>query len=446
LAQARAALGAAGIPADVLDVAVHAPRAEQLRDAKLIAVAVPMHTALRLGVDMVRATRQLGSRATVCFFGLYAPLNADYLFDIGADAVMGPEFSDALAQVARACLNSTAPEDIARALHGMPGIWTRQQSWPLLPPRPPVTRIDRRGLPTLHEYAALEHHGVRTPVGYVEASRGCKHTCLHCPITPVYQGRFFAVEQKTVLTDISELVSYGAGHITFGDPDFFNGPTHALRLVRALHQRHPHVTWDATIKVEHILKHQDLLPELRAQGGLFVVSAVESTSDDVLQRLRKGHTRADIKYALHATRAAGLVLRPTFVAFTPWTTAHDYLDMLDLIDDEEWWDCVDPVQLAIRLLIPPGSALLDQIRGEPWLGPLNPSRLCHTWTHPDPGMDALTHELTALVAERAAETAEPTETLVDAMTLARQRLLAAPHARTRPFRHGSPRLTEHWFC
>ena len=28
-------------------------------------------------------------------------------------------------------------------------------------------------------------------------------------------------------------------HITFGDPDFFNGPTHALRIVEALHAAHP---------------------------------------------------------------------------------------------------------------------------------------------------------------------------------------------------------------
>ena len=46
-------------------------------------------------------------------------------------------------------------------------------------------------------------------------------------------------------------------------PDFFNGPTHAMRIVEALHAAHPAVTYDVTIKVEHLLQHRDLLPRLR---------------------------------------------------------------------------------------------------------------------------------------------------------------------------------------
>jgi radical SAM superfamily enzyme YgiQ (UPF0313 family) len=99
-------------------------------------------------------------------------------------------------------------------------------------------------------YARLETNGKALLAGYTETTRGCKHTCLHCPITPIYNGRFFAIPAEIVLADIRSQVNQGVSHITFGDPDFFNGPGHAMRITRALHEEFPDITFDATIKIE----------------------------------------------------------------------------------------------------------------------------------------------------------------------------------------------------
>src|SRR5206468_3057998 len=213
--------------------------------------------------------------------------------------------------------------------------------------------------------------GGLVPAGYVEASRGCLHRCLHCPIPPVYQGRFFAVPREVVLEDVRRLVQAGAGHITFGDPDFLNGPGHALKLVRALHFEFPRLTYDFTAKVEHILEQEALVPQFAATGCLFVVSALESLSNVVLANLEKGHTRADIPVALAIVRRAGIALRPSFVPFTPWSTLADYLDLLDFVEAERLIDHVDPVQYTIRLLIPPGSPRLSRPAIHPFLGALD---------------------------------------------------------------------------
>ena len=42
------------------------------------------------------------------------------------------------------------------------------------------------------------------------------------------------VQREIVLADIRQQVAAGAQHITFGDPDFFNGPGHAIAIVEAL--------------------------------------------------------------------------------------------------------------------------------------------------------------------------------------------------------------------
>jgi hypothetical protein len=221
-------------------------------------------------------------------------------------------------------------------------------------------------------------------------------------------------------------------------------------VARDLHAEWPDVTFDFTAKIEHLLRHRGHLPALREAGGLFVVSAAESLSDTVLAYLEKGHTRADIVTALAATREAGITLRPTWVAFTPWTTLDDHRAWLDFLAAESLVDHVDPVQYGLRLLVPPGSLLLETPALRPHLGPLEQETLSYRWTHPDPRMDRLQAETAALVA-RAVEVNADAPVIFD-----RVRAMAAAAAgaaaptpvaggmskgRKRP-----PRLTEAWFC
>ena len=158
-------------------------------------------------------------------------------------------------------------------------------------------------------------NGEQVLAGYTETTRGCKHTCLHCPVTPIYHGRFFAIPAEIVLADIRAQTAKGVRHITFGDPDFFNGPTHALRITRALHAEFPNMTFDATIKIEHLLKHRHLLPELRELGCAFIVSAVEFFNDDVLRHLDKGHTSAQVAETFDLMEHVGIPSTPISDAF-----------------------------------------------------------------------------------------------------------------------------------
>ena len=440
IAWPRGFLEQAGYVPDVLDLSVDPFDEIKVRRARFIGIAVPMHTALRLGVRAAERIRTLNPDCLICFYGLYALLNADYLLNHVADAVLGGEFEGPLV-----ALVEQLTHDGARAVgaSGRPVAALGRLAYPV---------PDRRALPNLQRYVHLARgDGTMTPAGYVEASRGCLHHCLHCPIPPVYGGRFFAVPRDVVLEDIRRLVAAGAGHITFGDPDFLNGPGHALKLVRALHAEFPGVTYDFTAKIEHILAHRTLFPEFGALGCAFVVSAVESLSDVVLANLEKGHTGADVPVALDIVRSAGIALRPSFVAFTPWTTLEDYLHLFDVVEAEDWIQEVDPVQYAIRLLVPPGSSLVPRPAMRPHLGALDPATFTYMWSHPDARMDGL-HLAVRDVVETAARDREET-----AATFARMRAVAVamadatmprtqPAAGSRARTTRSPRLTESWFC
>ncbi len=458
LASALAHLEGAGHAVAVIDAAVDPVDDAAFDAASLVAISVPMHTALRLGVQIARRARARNPRAHVCMFGLYAWLNAEELLTGMADSVIGGEFEEALVSLAGALHVGGAPD--------VPGVTTARTLAASSRGAPELPVLGRLGfvtprrdrLPPLERYARFvgPAPGETRLAGYVEASRGCLHRCRHCPITPVYDGRFFVVPADVVLADAEQQIAVGARHITFGDPDFLNGPRHSLDIARRLHEAHPEVTFDVTAKIEHLLQHRERLPELAALGCVFVVSAVEGLSERVLAALQKGHTREDVYEALRVVRGAGIALRPSLVPFTPWTTLDDYVDLVEFVFDEDLVGSVDPIQLAIRLLVPPRSALSTVLRSgknadelaahEGWLGEPQPGGFGHAWSHPDPRMDRLYGEVSALVAESAEAGIE------DAVVVERIRHLAygacgvEPPRRAAPAGRFVPKLSEPWFC
>jgi hypothetical protein len=251
---------------------------------------------------------------------------------------------------------------------------------------------------------------------------------------------------EIVLEDIRRQVDAGATHISFGDPDFLNGPKHSLRVVRAMHAEFPSLTFDFTAKVEHLLTRGQDLSEFAAAGCLFIITAVESLSDRVLTILDKRHTREEVVGALYVVRDAGIALRPTWVSFTPWTTREDFLEVLEFVESNGLIDHVDPVQYSIRLLIPPGSWLAEHEETLPHRGPLDEAAFTYRWAHPDPRMDRLQTEVARLV-ETAAQAGEDTAATfyrIKELACGRQRVgvgCSLSADRQRP-----PRLSESWFC
>ncbi|MGC2726615.1 MAG: CUAEP/CCAEP-tail radical SAM protein, partial [Candidatus Acidiferrales bacterium] len=379
LASPAAWLRNAGAEVTCLDLSREPFRKDPIRAADLVAFCVPMHTATRLAVQLVGTIRELNPSAHICFYGLYAPVNEAYLRKLGVGTILGGEFEQGLVDLVARLVAET------NGKQREPVISLARQKF-LLP--------DRGGMIPLEKYARLiMPTGETRTVGYTEASRGCKHHCRHCPIVPVYNGAFRIVDRDVVLEDIRQQVEAGAQHITFGDPDFFNGPAHALTIVEALHCEFPQLTYDVTIKIEHLLQQARNLMTLRDAGCLFVTSAVESVDDAVLEMLGKHHTRADFLRAVQMFREAGLVLQPTFVAFTPWTTLEGYCELLEVIRENDLVESVAPIQLAIRLLIPTGSRLLELPEVLEMIGPFDEEALLYPWSHVDPRVDQLCEEI-----------------------------------------------------
>lgn len=425
LAHPAALLRNQGHEVVLADLALESVPWMELRTFTVIGISLAMHTATRIAMSLLAKITTNAPYAHLICYGLYAPPNAKALQKAGVETVLGPEFEDGL-------LRAVA------VIAGKPASAT------------PVAFVtpDRHSLPALHRYAHLivPNEPDRT-VGFVETTRGCKYLCRHCPIVPLYAGRFRALPREMVLADARQQINAGAKHLSFGDPDFFNGPTHGLRIIKTLHTEYPFLTFDATIKISHIVSYADKLPELAANGCLFITTAVESFDDTVLTYLDKGHTSADVTTAAALMRQQGIALSPTFVPFTPWTTRESYRALLQRIADLQWVENVAPIQLAIRLLVPADSALFQIAGFDKRVEPFSNELLGYPWHHDDPAIDAL-----QIAVQQAVEKGEQSgRSRLDIFTTLWQLAHKACNQKSPALNatiagRPSPRLSEPWYC
>ncbi len=434
LAEPAAWLKRDGFEVRCIDLSLQKLDPAVLSGAQLVALYVGMHTATRIAVEAIPRIRTLAPRAHLCVYGLYAPMNQELLRGLGVKTILGGEFEPGLASLARRLRAGDACDAQAGPVVHLGKI-------DFLTP-------DRSGLPELERYAHLVlPDGGRKQLGFIEASRGCKHLCRHCPVVPVYQGKFRVVPVPVVMSDIAQQVRSGAAHISFGDPDFFNGSTHAMKVLAAMHAGYPGLSFDATIKIQHLIAHAELLPALKAAGCLFVTAAVESVDDRVLQYLAKNHTRADFERALQLCREAGIGMAPTFVPFTPWTTLESYLDLLRTLLRLRLVEAVPPIQLCIRLLVPEGSCLLQLPGFREMMAPFDAKLLGYPWRHADPRVDALQQALQALAAQGELQGLARSEIFAQIWRRAHEAPGFAPPP-LEPADFGEPiaHLSEPWYC
>jgi radical SAM superfamily enzyme YgiQ (UPF0313 family) len=426
----------AGHDVSCLDLTRESLDEGRVREAELIGIYLPMHTATRLAAKLIPRLRELNAGARLCCYGLYAPMNARYLRELGVGTILGGEFEAELVKLAERV-----------SVGNNEGVPAAQSEKEISLERLGFLVPDRAGMPGIEKYAHLVlPDGSHRVVGSTESSRGCKHLCRHCPIVPVYDGVFRIVQRDVVMADVRQQVAAGARHISFGDPDFFNGIKHALELIAEFHREFPDVTYDVTIKIEHLRKYEKELSTLKETGCLFVISAVEAVDDGILARLDKGHTREDFVFVARAFRELGMTLHPTFVAFTPWTTLEGYLDLLRVIAVEGLVENVAPVQLGIRLLIPEGSRLLELAETRELVGAFDAESLVYPWRNVDARVDRLSDAVQGIAADADAKKLSRAEAFARIWEAAHAAAgVAAPSLEMGAGR-AVPFLSEPWYC
>ena len=387
LASPAAWLRGCGHAVTCLDLSREPLNQQAVREARLIAFYVPMHTATRLTLELLESVHRLQPKAHLCAYGLYASLSAESFRAHGVNSLLGGEFEQSLMDLA----------EHLEPLSASPQIHPLDTSVSL------ARRVSKsRTAKDCRRCGSYAHlvlpNGEHRTVGYTEASRGCKHLCRHCPIVPVYNGVFRIVDREVVLADIRQQVAAGAQHITFGDPDFFNGVGHAIPLVQALHREFPALTYDVTIKVEHLLQNSRIAAGRcgkRDACSSFPRSSLWTTAS--CRNCRRA-TRARISFVSSKNAVGRYHSNRRLFHLPPGRHSENYLDLFENLRRLHLIEAVAPIQLAIRLLIPSGSLLLNYPEVREMVGPFDSGALVYPWKNPHPGVDRLAEEIHEIVA------------------------------------------------
>tara|TARA_X000001036_G_scaffold170380_1_gene161192 strand:- start:5488 stop:6831 length:1344 start_codon:yes stop_codon:yes gene_type:complete len=252
---------------------------------------------------------------------------------------------------------------------------------------------NRQIFPDISNYAHLVDGSNNLIAGSVETTYGCKHSCTHCPVPISFNGSFKTYSLEKIVSDVENQVKQGAKHISFNDPDFFNGPIHALKILESLNEKFPSITYDSTIKVEHIIKYKKYFKELSSLNMVFVISAFETTNDLVLSILEKNHTSNDLNNSIEISQDFGIDIRPTWMPFSPWTELNDLSNIVKLIEKYELRETVDPIQLTIKLLIPKHSLIIKKPEINKYLGNYEKNSLSFKWEYENNDVEKLQSSL-----------------------------------------------------
>ena len=383
------ALSNAGADVDFLDVYVEGAVLERVRDRDVVAISVPLYDSLMTGIHVASDIRAINPGVKVVFFGQYATINAGRLSGKYGDMTIVGEWEIPLAEMVKFLREGCEPRhpaiiDAQQAATGLIPHPFRSRDHFRIPARsiaPPLSKYPQRHLDKLLGGSQI--------VGGLELTRGCHHKCTYCSVYAAYDGKVFMVDDDIVLADVRNLVDQGMTHLTFIDADFFNTRKQCVVILKRIHEAFPHLTFDFTTRVDHILEQREILGDLARYGVRCITSALEFPKQEVLDQVYKEMTITMIEKSIAELRRAGITLNPTFIMFNPWVSLDDIATLHDFVTRNQLEDVIEPIQYETRLHLYKSSPLLQN----PTIQALEliEYEFHFDWKHPDPRVDELYH-------------------------------------------------------
>ena len=200
--------------------------------------------------------------------------------------------------------------------------------------------------------------------------------------------------------------------------------------------------------VELKMRHEKIIGQMLFREGPISFKYSTWQRKQASGKLEKRHTREDFVNALILARSSGLTLCPTFIPFHPWTTLLSYLDLLSKIVEMDLVENVAPIQLAIRLLIPRYSRILELKEIENHLGHFDAEKLSYNWKSSDPNVDDLQSKVNQTIQQGLADGSTRRDIFKQVWMLANEACNKPIPALPNPNLDNDfvPSMSEPWYC
>jgi radical SAM superfamily enzyme YgiQ (UPF0313 family) len=290
--------------------------------------------------QQIRALKQRHPEVRVLAGGIHATLFPDDLMADGADAVVLGEGEPVILELVAGLAEG-------RDLGGLPGLLFRARTGEVIRTAGHCQTTSLDELPlvdrSLYNLPKYTHHSML-------ASRGCPHHCAFCcnytgtvrADGVAVRGRQKVIEEMEYLRD-----TYGASEIFFADDIFLLRKHDILEFCRACAARRVGVKWIGQMRADRV--DSRVAQAMRAAGCQRIYFGVESGSDLILRKAKKGMSTAQIRRGIRAALEAGLRVKTGWIYGLPGPLEEQYQSIPFMLD-------LRPHEISIHQLIPfPGT-------------------------------------------------------------------------------------------
>lgn len=151
-------------------------------------------------------------------------------------------------------------------------------------------------------------------------SRGCPYLCTFCLWTQTMYGRRLRLRSpQKIVDEIEHLIKvYQAKEIYFDDDTFTVIPEHVIGICDEILKRKIKIPWSCLGRVDTI--NEEILKKMKTAGCYLIRLGVESSSQEILNRAKKGITIEQIVKAFEMTRRAGIESHASYTLGLPGET------------------------------------------------------------------------------------------------------------------------------
>jgi anaerobic magnesium-protoporphyrin IX monomethyl ester cyclase len=184
----------------------------------------------------------------------------------------------------------------------------------------------------------------------VSSSRGCSARCLFCADSHLFAKRVLLRSPQSVVAELEWLYKEkGIQRFYLVDEQFTFDNARAREICRGIIQRGMEIEWLANSRVDRITL--DLLHLMKQAGCISIAFGVESGSDAILRRVRKGFRPRTALAAVHMAKTAHIRVKTSWIIGLPGTF-EEQLESIDLMQ------AMEPNHIDVYLLtIYPGTPL-----------------------------------------------------------------------------------------
>lgn len=218
-------------------------------------------------------------------------------------------------------------------------------------------------VPDFHRWIDVHAYLSRLSTVSIQSKRGCPFKCVYCTY-PIIEGPNYRLcTPESVVDTIKNLASLGLRDIEFVD-NVFNSPyDHAMSICEGLARAQPQPNVRLySVDLNPLFIDDALLTAMEQAGFVGIGVTVESASDVVLDRLRKGFAGEDINKAAHTIQRHKLPCLWIFMLGGPGETRDTIRETLRFT--ESYIRPKDVAFFTIGIRIYPGTELEDIARKE----------------------------------------------------------------------------------